>query len=109
VFGRAVAIGGVEIALLRVGVELGFEGEPLGRRPVKRIGGKVVREINPLAARERGVGCGHTGDPSQGHEATQAVLKEAGFHNAILTDRAVEDKAGGLSQRGQRRQLRREI
>src|SRR5258706_14423304 len=56
VFRCAVAIGRVEIALLRVGMKLSFERETFGRGPVQSICRKIVSKIDPLAAGERQFG-----------------------------------------------------
>jgi hypothetical protein len=93
VFRSAVAIGRVEIALVRVGMKFDFQSEPLGRRPVECIRGKIVGKINQLAASERGVGGAQTDDASERREAAQASVKKESFHDAMLTHRAAENNA----------------
>ena len=56
VFGSAVAIRRVEITLVCVSMELNFQRERLGRRPVERVRRKIVREVNPLTFRKRWIG-----------------------------------------------------
>ena len=56
VLGGAIAVRGVEVAFGCLAVELGFQGEPLRRRPVKGFAGKLVCEVNPSAVAEQGVG-----------------------------------------------------
>src|SRR5258706_13481762 len=95
VFRSAVAIGRVEIALVRVGVEFRFEYELLGRRPVERIRGKIVGEVNPLAVREGGVGGGQVDDASERQTATQVWEQKRSFHGPILIGPAAGSNVRG--------------
>ena len=70
VLGGAIAVRRVEVAFGCLAVELGFQREALGGRPVERFVGELVREINPSAAGEGDVGSGQAGEGTEQEKQT---------------------------------------
>src|SRR6266550_3328837 len=81
----AIPIGRVEITLGRAAVKLGFQGELLRRRPIERLGGEFVREINPLAAGERRLAGVQPADGGERNEPGRNSVK-GGFHAGKVID-----------------------
>ncbi len=81
----AIPIGRVEITLGRVAVKLGFQRELFRRRPIERLSGEFVREINPLAAGERRLAGVQPADAGERKQPGRNSVKR-GFHAGKVID-----------------------
>jgi hypothetical protein len=95
-FGRAVTVCRVEITFRGLAVEFSFQRKILGGGPIQSLGGKVVCEVNPFAAREWVRGSAGAGQ-SQQKKKTQAS-DTGSFHVCKIVNLWDKDKCGGANK-----------
>src|SRR5438445_3043970 len=95
VLGGAIAVRRVEIAFGCLAVELGFQHEAFGRRPVKGFGGKLVCEIDPSAAGEGGVASREASERTEQEKQTRKS-DQACIHVGKVYDSGGENNVRGV-------------